>query len=173
MAEMYCYVENGIKLDGPFDLLKKKSYRNISVPYALTEQQRLDVGLWPYVDEVPEYNTDTQYLTFEDVVGASTVTKTYTVNDYTAGEMETRIADAKVARKVAIRREAQTGILADYPLWMQANVANGIYGAGIGDPMKAHIANVITESNTCEDAVDAAITLAAIRAIKPTWPEVI
>ena len=168
---LYCLVEQGVITDGPKKL--PKVWRNVSGLNLLDDESLKVRGWLPYIDSPPAYDEDLQYLTFVNTINAGNVTATYTVNDYTAGEMVTRIADAKVARKVAIRREAQTIILADYPLWMQANVANGIYGAGIGDPMKAHIANVITESNSCEDAVDAAITLAAIRAIEPTWPEVI
>ena len=170
MTGLWCNVVVGEVVSGPVKLPRWWQGTEL---WMLTEAE-VNAKEWlRYIDSPPAYDADLRYLTFVNTINADNVTATYTVNDYTAGEMVTRIADAKVARKVAIRREAQTVILADYPLWMQANVANGIYGSGIGDPMKAHIANVITESNTCEDAVDAAITLAAIRAIKPTWPEVI
>ena len=180
MAEMYCYVKDGIKVDGPFNLLSKKSYRNtvdgvvtidISVPYALTTQQRLDVGLWPYTDTPPEYNQDTQHLTSEDVVGKNVVTKTYTVNDYTTEQMAIRIADAKTSKLETIRGQAQAHIVDDYPSWYQSNCSLGLYPSATVEAAKTAIAAFISASNTAEDSTDAATTLAEIRAIEPIWPE--
>jgi len=170
MVDKWCNVVDGESVSGPVKL--PRWWKSVEL-WMLTEAQ-VNAKEWlRYIDSPPAYDADLQHLTFVNTINADNVTKTYTVNDYTAGEMVIRIADAKVARKAAIRAEAQTVILSDYPLWMQANVANGIYGSDVGDPMKAHIANVITESNTCEDAVDACVTLAEIRAVEPTWQEVI
>ena len=130
------------------------------------------LGWLAYTDTPPAFNTDTQYLTSEDVVGEDVITKTYTVNDYTEEEMVTRIADAKTAKKKTISSNCQSTILAEYPyVPTQINVANGLYSSAIGDPMKAHIANMITACHGYETDVDACETLAAIRDISPIWPE--
>ena len=63
-----------------------------------------------------------------------------------------------------IRDHAASIILAKYPLWVQANYANGIYPAADADIMKAAIASVITESNRLEDAI------AAGTPATPNWP---
>ncbi|MBU0777883.1 hypothetical protein KKF82_06460 [Patescibacteria group bacterium] len=170
MTGLWCNVVDAEIVTGPKLLPRRWEGTEM---YLLTEGEVNALNWLRYVDIEPEYNEDLQYLTSVDTINKSDVTKTYTVNDYTSEEMVTRIADAKVARKATIRLEAQTFILADYPYFVQNNVANSIYGSDIGDPMKAHIANIITESNACEDAVDACTTLAGIRAVTPTWPEVI
>ena len=169
MAQKYCLIENGTITEGPKVL--PKSWRNTSGLNLLSPVALRERGWLPYGDTKPAYNADTQYLTSEKVISATTVVETYTVNDYTEAEMVTRIAAAKVARKVAIRTEAQNIILAAYPLWYQANVANGIYpDAGTVTAIAAYI--VI--SNTNEDLVDACETLLEIRATVPEWhPEVV
>ncbi len=248
MVEMVCYIEDGAIVDGPFDILKKKSYLNISVPYALTAEQRLDYGFFPLDTVVmPEYNEDTQHITSAYTVNESSVTPAYTVVDYldiyiddkwclvedaavksgpsklprlwkgdelwllTEAEVngkgwriyideppdydivtQTRtkedtinptnvtatytvadksLASAKTAKLMWIRQQAQSVILSAYPGWYQDNVALGIYDSTISDPMKAHIAGIISESNTQEDAIIACETTAAVRTIEPVWPE--
>ena len=170
MADLYCYTESGEIVEGPKIL--PKSWRNISGFRNSSLESLIALGWLPYSDTPPAFNTDTQYLTSEDVVGDNVVTKTYTVNDYTAGEMVTRIADAKVARKNVIKAAAQTSIYSRYPIWKQANAGNGLYSEAVTTAITALITNHMIESNSCEDAVDACETLAAIRAIEPTWPEV-
>ena len=164
----YCLIENSEITDGPRTL--PKSWRNIS-GLDLLDDALLKLRGWvPYANTKPAYNADTQHLTSEKVISATTVVETYTVNDYTEAEMTTRIAAAKLARKTAIRLEAQNIIFAEYPLWYQANVANRIYDAGT---MLTEIAAYIVISNTNEDLVDVCTTLAEIRAISPVWnPEV-
>ena len=164
----YCLIEEGSITDGPRDL--PKAWRNISGLNLLSDARLKELGWLPYINTEPSFDADTQYLTSEKVIGEDAVTETYTVNDYTEAEMTTRIADAKVARNVAIRAEAQTVITADYPLWFQSNVALGVYDSTVGDPMKAAIAAIIVASNTAEDAVEACTTLAEIRNTTPTWP---
>ena len=80
------------------------------------------------------------------------------------------LPEGKGAKLAKIRTEAETVILTKYPVWYQANVANGIYSAAIGDVMKAEITSVITESNRCEDLVDVATTEAKVNAVTPVWP---
>ena len=96
--------------------------------------------------------------------GENSVIRAYPVTDKP-------LAQAQVAKADSIREQAQTVILGQYPLWMQSNCSLGIYASAVSDPIKAHIANIITESNTCEDAIEAAETVDAVRAVSPTWPE--
>ena len=53
---------------------------------------------------------------------------------------------------------------------MQTNGANGLDPATDVDAMLADIGAMRTESNRCEDLVDAAATLQAVRDVTPTWP---
>ena len=77
---------------------------------------------------------------------------------------------AQTARKTAIRKECETRILSVYPLWMQVNGANGLDLPEDVDPMLDDIADMREESDRCEDLVDAAATLQAVRDVTPTWP---
>ena len=164
----YCLIEDSEITDGPRTL--PKSWRNISGLNLLDDTALKSRGWLPYINTEPSFVEDTQYLSSEKTIGESDVTETYTVNDYTEAEMTARIAAAKVARKTAIRLEAQNIILAAYPLWYQSNVANGIYEVGT---MVTEIAAYIVISNTNEDAVDAATSLQGIRDVTPIWhPEV-
>jgi hypothetical protein len=96
-------------------------------------------------------------------IQAEQIVRTYAISDKS-------LADAKTAKLAWIRQQAQSTITSDYPGWFQDNVANGIYGSDVGDPMKAHIANIIIESNSCEDDVDSAETVLAVRNVTPAWP---
>ena len=96
-------------------------------------------------------------------IQAEQIVRTYAISDKS-------LADAKTAKLAWIRQQAQMTITADYPVFVQNNVANGIYGSDVGDPMKTHIANIITESNDCEDDVDEAETVLAVRNVTPDWP---
>ena len=96
-------------------------------------------------------------------IQAAKIVRTYAVADKS-------LADAKEAKLADIRSDARSTILAAYPSWYQDNVALGIYGSDIGSPMKTHIENIIVQSNTCENAVDAAETVAVVRGISPDWP---
>lgn len=80
------------------------------------------------------------------------------------------LAETKNSAIKGINAEAQTRILAKYPLWVQTNCANGIYSTAVSDQMKADIAAVITAANTATDAVTAAIDEAGITAIMVAWP---
>ena len=82
-------------------------------------------------------------------------------------------AGDQITRKLEeIRGGAKTQIedVAGYPQWFQNNVANGLYPSATGDAMTAYIALVITESNRCEDLVEAAATLDDALEVVPTWP---
>jgi len=92
------------------------------------------------------------------------------VADVVANYDTLKVAVIKADKLAEIRADAKAVIEAKYPVWYQANVANGIYSTVIGDTMKAGITSVITESNRCEDLVDAATTEAEINAVTPVWP---
>ena len=64
----------------------------------------------------------------------------------------------------AVRAKAQKVILAKYPLWYQTNCANGVYPAQAASDMATAIASVITESNRCEDLIEAG------QPYTPNWP---
>jgi hypothetical protein len=122
------------------------------------------------VDVKPEYNKDTQYVTGSRVISATAVTMNNVVNDYSAEEMAARILAAQTARKTVIRGQCETRILQHYPYFMQINGANGLDPSEAVSAMTTAIAGMRTESNTTEDLIDAAETLAAIRAIEADWP---
>ena len=111
------------------------------------------------------YDTVTQTIGTEPSydIQAAKIVRTYAVVDKS-------LADAKEAKLADIRRDARSTILTAYPSWYQDNVALGIYGSDVGSPMKTHIANIIIQSNTCENAVDAAETVEVVRNVTPDWP---
>ena len=87
-------------------------------------------------------------------------------HDYTGDQITRKLEEIRGGAKTQIED------VAGYPQWFQNNVANGLYPSATGDAMTAYIALVITESNRCEDLVEAAETLDDALAIEPTWPEV-
>ena len=164
----WCEVKEGAITGGPFRC--PKVWNGVQM-YLLTEAEINAMFWFKYIDSPPAYDEDTQYLTHVIEVDLPDVTGIYTIHNYTAEQMTTRIEMAQLAKLAEIRAEAQEVIYADYPIWYQTNVADGTYGSDVGDPMKTHKANIIVESNRCEDAIEAATTLAAVRAVEPTWPE--
>ena len=99
----------------------------------------------------------------------------YTYNEYKHPDDGHALDDADYIIPIVttlIRAEANTQIedVAGYPQWFQNNVANGLYPSATGDAMTAYIALVITESNRCEDLVEAAETLDDALEVEPTWP---
>ena len=165
---LYCYVESGALVDGPRRL--PRNWRNVTRLDLATDESLKLKGWLPYIDVKPEHDKDTQYITGSRVITKDAVTINNTVNDYTEEQMAARLFSAQTARKKVIRKEAKTRIEWKYSDWAQRNVAMGVYGSDVGDPMKAKIAAMITESNSCEDAVDAAETLQAVRDVTPDWP---
>lgn len=80
------------------------------------------------------------------------------------------LAEVKTEKIRAINAEAQMRILTKYPLWVQANCANGIYSVLVSTQMKADIATVIVAANIATDAVTAAIDESGVMAITAVWP---
>jgi len=149
----------------------------------VVEAEVTDVKTYP-CPAFPEqltWLTDNGYLIIEDgdssydpVTQTRTTDPTYDIQETkivrTYAVSDKPLADAKIAKLADVRNGARLAILAEYPLWRQTNVANAIYGSEIGNPIKTHIANIIIESNSCEDTVDAAETVAAVRNVTPDWP---
>lgn len=82
------------------------------------------------------------------------------------------LAAAKVSRKASINAEAQSRILAVYPLEKQSSASLGIYPAEYRATMTEDIASVIAASNTACDSVDAATTVAGVDAVVVSWPSI-
>ena len=80
------------------------------------------------------------------------------------------IPAAKHFKIAAIRTEARQRIEATYPEWRQRSAALGVYPPEYVAQMQEGIAAVIAASNAGEDAVDAAVDVAAVEAVTVTWP---
>ena len=80
------------------------------------------------------------------------------------------LAATKTYRIASIRAEARTRIEATYPEWRQRSAALGVYPPEYVAQMQEGIAAVIAASNAGEDAVDAAVDVAAVEAVTVTWP---
>ena len=77
---------------------------------------------------------------------------------------------AKGAYKNQIRSEANKLILSKWPDWKQRNCDAGIYPEVMKTEKDADVVAVINASNTAEDAVDAALTIADVEAVSAIWP---
>lgn len=71
-----------------------------------------------------------------------------------------------------IREQARSQIESAYPWWYQVNCADGTYGSETADAVLAGKAAIIAESNRCEDLAYAAVAIADLIQIQPSWPEV-
>lgn len=80
------------------------------------------------------------------------------------------LATLQAQRIASINSEAQTRIIAKYPLWGQSNCANGIYPAAYATQMRADIEAVISASNTATDAITAATDEAGVNSVTVVWP---
>ena len=163
-----CFISEGQIYEGPCRV--PKAWRNISGLDKLDEAGLIALGWLPFIDVKPAYDKDTQYITGSRVITAEAVTMNNVVNDYTAEELASRLLSAQTARKVVIRGECETRILSAYPMWMQTNGANGLDPEADVTTMLTDIGAMRTESNRCEDAVDAAETQQAVRDVTATWP---
>jgi hypothetical protein len=76
--------------------------------------------------------------------------------------------------KGTIRSEANYHLrddtVSDDPWWQQRNAAAGLYSSEVTAAINSIIANTMTESNRCEDAIDAATTIEEVQAVTPSWP---
>lgn len=80
------------------------------------------------------------------------------------------IQASKGYRLATIRTEAKTLIESKWPSWRQNNCALGVYPDTVTQECADDIAAVIAASNTAEDAIDAATTVAEVEAVTATWP---
>ena len=116
-AEKYCYVEGDTVVVGPEKL--PTGWGNTSGFNLLSEARLKERGWLPYIDLPPGYNSDLQYLTFVNTVNENDVTKTYTINDYTALEMEQRIVTAKTEKVASLKYLARQKALVQYSKWVK------------------------------------------------------
>jgi len=107
--------------------------------------------------------TQTKSTTPDYDTSGATIIRTYAVTDKS-------LADAKTSKKDAIRSDAKTAIVGNFPDWVQRNCSLGIYGSDVSDPMTTYIGNMIIHSNIKEDEVDECGDVAAVRAVTPDWP---
>jgi hypothetical protein len=83
------------------------------------------------------------------------------------------VADYGTYTKTVIRQQANNHLkddTTDDPWWQQRNAALGLYSSEVTAAINSIIANTMTESNRCEDAIDAATTIEQVQAVEATWP---
>ena len=97
---------------------------------------------------------------------------TFPTETYTSTIMS--VADYGTYTKGVIRQQANNNLkddtISDDPWWQQRNAAAGLYSGEITAAINALTVNTITESNRCEDAIDAATTIEEVQAVTPDWP---
>lgn len=83
------------------------------------------------------------------------------------------LTDYKSYLKGVIRQSANNHLaddtMPDDPWFVQRNVAMGLYPSEVADKIKQLIVDTITESNRCEDLIDAATAIEGAQAIMPSW----
>lgn len=90
------------------------------------------------------------------------------VRPVTAAEL---LAATKAATIAANREQCRARIEARWPLWAQANCADGTYPQARVDEMLAWKTAHIAAENAAADLIEAATTVEAVRAIAVQWPE--
>jgi len=166
---LWCRVKDSAVVVGPKKLPKHWQGEAL---WLMAEKEINARGWLKYIDEAPKYDTDTQFLASKDTVGADNVTKTYAITDYDAESLVVLFDSNRLKKQESIRGEAQTLILAKYPLWYQMDCSLGIYPDDVTSEMVDRISSVIAASNTAEAAVDAATTLTDIQLVEPIWPDI-
>ena len=89
----------------------------------------------------------------------------FKVVNLTAQEIASALVIYKEQKLSSVRFESKQHIEATYPDWYQRNVSLGIME---DTNMVGDIADVITESNRCEDAIDASANTVAVDAAHAT-----
>jgi len=170
----WCSVVDGAITAGPFKC--PKVWDGVQM-YLLTEEELNAMNWYKYVDEPPEYDEDTQYLSHVNEVALPVVNAVYTVNDYTAEQMAERIAnlqkekitDLYVNIKSFIETQPNGFIRYDADLKMNVmNAAMTAVAAGQPEPeactaVKTWIFTVQSEFFALKAAIAGAETLADLR----------
>ena len=173
----YCLVENEEIIERLMEL--PTSWRNISGLPHLNTVELAELGWLPYIDIEPEYNTDTQYLTHETVIGEDAVTETYTVNDYSAEELATRFATEQTLKLSDLYANVKQFISYQSNGWprydndLKLNVMNvSMIAVAAGNPkpencvlVETWIYTVQQEFFTLKSAINEAVDLTTLRAI--------
>jgi len=82
----YCYVKDGLILDGPRGLYK--SWKNISGLNLMNDAQLLTVGWMPVEEVVPPHDSATQYTEgYGTEIKADKVVLTHKIKEYTADQL--------------------------------------------------------------------------------------
>jgi hypothetical protein len=76
-------------------------------------------GWLPYIDIKPPYNLDTQYLIHETVIGEESVIETYTINDYSSEELDSRLSAEQETILNQINEDVNTYINTYYDIGTQ------------------------------------------------------
>jgi len=106
-AEKYCLVENGQIVYGPKKI--PRSWRNISGLHLLGDAELKPLGWLPYdTGTPPAYNEATQYFSFVNVAGENSVTRSYTIVNYTQEELDVIAAEAARVQKITDAEEVMT-----------------------------------------------------------------
>lgn len=131
------------------------------------ESKLLNNG-WLLVEEgePADFDSRTQVRAGEPTYTAEggVAVRTYEVSDRPLDE-------AKAEKLFHIRDDSRIAIYNKYPIWMQANAANGIYSEDDSAPMLAYISNMVAESNRCEALINSATSVKKVRDVTPEWPE--
>jgi len=171
----YCLIEDGSIIEGPKRL--PKSWKNISGFHLLDDSRLKEEGWLPFIDNSPpEHDDDTQYLKSKKVIGVDNVTEIYTINDYSAEEMDVRILEAKNQQIQGVQQSANNNLkdwtIHNDPWWRQRNISMGLCSAEEETAIADWIATTRVESNRIEALINACTTLEQIRNVEnPTWPE--
>jgi len=180
--KLYCIVENGVDVDAP-QLLPKR-YGSIGAFNTLSDERLKEYGFLPYIDtEEPTYNTDTQYITSEQVISENAVTKTYTIHDYTSEELSARLESERAEKLTSLYTnvkhfiETQPNGFIRYDSDLKMNIMRAIIIAmsqGQSKPENCTLVEnwidiVQSEFFNIKEAISQAGTLQAIRDIDVTY----
>ena len=157
----YCYIE-----DGTISKTRTVDESDIILIGKLTAH-----GWIPYTDTAaPEYNSDTQWLSHTDVITEDAVTKTWTVNDYSAEQLATRLVTAQATKMAELYANVKRFISTQPNGWprydndLKLNVMNATMSAiAAGQSKPANCVAVETWIYTVQQAfftLKAAITAA-------------
>ena len=106
-AANYCLVENGEIIKGPMKL--PDAWGNTSGLNHCDAVGLKARGWLPYVPGMPSaHDKATQYLTFVNVVGEDSVTRDYTINQYTQEQLDELAAEAARKQKIVDAKEVMT-----------------------------------------------------------------
>jgi hypothetical protein len=157
---MYAQIIDGVVVKTQGQL--PKSTERVSNFYLLPEEEHRQHGWYKIVEDLrscPEYHTQSEEIVFEG--GEVVQKKTFT---------PIPLADVKAQRLAQIKSEATSVLLSEIPIHQQVNAALGIYDAQEVTRVKSRIVEVKAAVDAAEDALIAAKTFIAVKAVvSPTF----